>query len=491
MFKLRYVWLMCLFQTSAAGGPGAHNAGAQAVSAPGERALSRVAPNVAPPYQLYLPMTVKNYIAGYVVPFGVDMYDGDTDALGRQKMQAAGSGWMTVHLSWSSIEPTPPISGVHTYDWSSFDDTATRAQAVGMSLFVLFTDNPAWAATLRGGPVLPQHVADLNSVVAAAAERYDGDGNADLAGNPIVNYWSFYAEPDNNSLPISTTSDKGYWGDTPGAYADMIAGVATAMHAANPKAVVMIGGLAYDGFTPTGHYVKAFLGGVLDALNLKPGGAAAYLGAVAFHYYPINTVEWPSIKEKIQEIRGILTARGLGSLSVIVPEMGYWSEAVPGHPEFNSNETKQAEALVQMFVRGLAMNLQEMSWFMVFDSPPGGTEAHGLFRGTDLNSPKPSYTAYATLVSELYGAEYVGPLSGPGLEGYVFKNAQGLAEKVVWASKQATANVSFHKTCVRVVGILGGVTLVGDGNPAWDKDGVVGQITLQVSQDRPIYVSDC
>jgi hypothetical protein len=489
MMKPGYLLLIGLFITSQAGWPAIPGARPRPVPAAEERGLEHTAPAVLP-FATFLPIIARDFLPGFVVPFGVDMYDGVTDPLGRQQMKNAGTNWMTVHFSWSSIEPTAPISGVHTYNWSSFDDTVTRAQAVGISLFVLFTDNPAWAATLRGGPVVPQHVADLNSVVAAAAERYDGDGVNDMTGSPAVNYWSFYAEPDNNSLPIAQTSDKGYWGNTPGAYADMIAGVATAMHAANPKAVVMVGGLAYDNFTPQGHYVKAFLGSVLDALNLKPGGAAAYLGAVPFHYYPINTGVWPSIKEKTLEIRGILSARGLGNLPLIVPEMGYWSEAVPLHPEFNSNETRQAEVLVEMFVQGLAVDLKQMSWFMVFDSAPG-TEAHGLFRGTNLGSPKPSYTAYATLTSQLFEAKYNSAVSAPGVEGYVFTTAPGPLKTVVWAHNQASANVSFHATCLRRVDYLGVVTIVGDGNPTWDKDGVVGQITLQVLQDQPIYVSVC
>jgi len=175
---------------------------------------------------------------------------------------------------------------------------------------------------------------------------------------------------------------------------------------------------------------------------------------------------------------------------LIVPEMGYWSEAVPHHPEFDSNETKQAEVLVEMFVQGLAVDLKQMSWFMVFDSSTG-TEAHGLFRGVDLSSPKPSYTAYATLTTQLFQVKYKSAVSGPGLEGYVFTTAPGPLKTVVWARNQASANVSFHATCLRRVDYLGGVTIVADGNPTWDKDGVIGQITLQVLQDQPIYVSVC
>ena len=131
-----------------------------------------------------------------------------------------------------------------------------------------------------------------------------------------------------------------------------------------------------------------------------------------------------------------------------------------------------------------------MSWFMVFDSGPG-TEAHGLFRGVDLTSPKPAYTAYSTLTSELYGAKYTSALSGPGLEGYVFTKASGPQKTVVWAVNQASANITFHQSCVRRVDYLGAEAAIGDGDPTWDKDATVGQITLQVLRDQPIYVSGC
>jgi hypothetical protein len=249
--------------------------------------------------------------------------------------------------------------------------------------------------------------------------------------------------------------------------------------------------LAYDSFTtsvPPGHFVKAFLGGVLDRLNTSHGGAAASLGAIAFHYYPINS-DWPTIKEKTAEIRSILSAHGAANLPLIVPEMGYWSDAVPGTPSWNSSPAQQAHFLVETYVRGLSVGIKQMSWFAVFDYSTG-TEAHGLFFGSDLNNPKPSYTAYAVMTSELYGGQYASQLSGPGLEGYVFNIAGGPPKTVVWATV-ASANVSFHQSCLRRVDYMGTVTIVADGNSTWDKDATVGQITLQVLQDQPLYVSSC
>lgn len=439
-------------------------------------------PSVAassPSYTNYFPFLVRNYLPGYASPFGIDMYAGDSDADGMPQMQTAGSAWVTLALRWSHVEPTAPISGVHTYDWSEFDAMVTRAQAAGMSSFVLFTDNPAWAAQYPGGPVT--NTADLISAVSAAAARYNGS----VPGIPIINDWSFYAEPDNGAL-WQAQLGKGYWGNNPAGYADMLANVSTTIHAANPQAVVMIGGLAYDAFVSTGGpFVQGFLAGVLDQLNNAHGGAAATLGAVAFHYYPINTGRWPTIKEKAQEIRSIMSQHGAGSLPLIVPEMGYWSSAAAG-----SSEPLQASGLVQMFVRGLSVGIQQMSWFMVFDSSGPATETHGLFRGTDLNSPKPAYAAYATLTSQLYGARYHGPLTGAGIEGYVFDMSDGRQKSVLWAT-QPSAQFTFSSTCLRRVDYVGNVTASITDGSASDLDHAPGQITLPVLANLPIYIGGC
>ena len=110
--------------------------------------------------------------------------------------------------------------------------------------------------------------------------------------------------------------------------------------------------------------------------------------------------------------------------------------------------------------------------------------------GTSLASPKPSYTAYGVMTSELDHPTFTGTRSGGGVEGYDF-NVGGRIKSVVWAT-QASANVAFAQSCVRRVDLMGTVTTpIMDGDPAWDQDSVAGQITLQVLQDQPLYVSRC
>lgn len=432
-------------------------------------------------YPVYLPMVARNLFAGES-PFGIAMYGGVNAASGLDHMQAAGSRWVTAFLIWNQVEPNAPGIGGHTYNWSSLDTKAAAVQAAGMQLFILVTQNPAWAATYPGGPV--NNVADLVAFMAAAVERYDGDGVSDAPGGPRIDYWSLYAEPDNGA-EWAALQGKGYWGHNGAGYADMLAQVSPAIRAANPRAKVLIGGLAYDSFESEGGiFVQSFLGDTLAALNTKPGGAANYIDAVGFHFYPISTARWPGIKEKALEIRGILDQHGVGQLDLTSPEMGYWVDPANG-----SSVDIQAKTLVKMYVQGLSVGLTQMSWFEVFDAGTG-MESHGLFANNDLNQPRPAYHAYATLTAELTGAAYLRPFSGAGVEGYVFRLPTGAEETVVWATG-ASARADLPLACGRSVDRLGTLTIVADGSPA-DADGAAnGRIGLNLGSTAVLFVRPC
>lgn len=433
---------------------------------------------------VYLPVVTNWHDPSYVLPFGTTMYGDVNNAQGLQKMQEAGSKWVVTTLYWSQIQPAPAAY----YDWSSFDTKAQAAQAANMHVFVLFTGNPYWAAQYPGGPVY-----SLNSLVEFAtlmAERYDCDGVGDAPGSPCVHTWSFYAEPDNGD-PNKAAEGKGYWGDNGAGYAAMLAQVAPAIHQANPKAQVLIGGLAYDWFEDEGGYfVRSFFPDTLNALQAYPGGAKAYLDAVAFHFYPISSTRWPTIREKALELRGIMQQYGIGDLPLICPEMGYWSAEEAG-----SSPTMQANRLVQMFVRGLSVGLQHMSWFTVFDASPDlvakqPTEEHGLFWGQDLNNPKPSYWAYKAMARELAYAHYSRQLQAANVEGYVFQVSASREKTVLWA-KTTSALVSFPGSCLKVTQLLGPTQDIRDGQSG-DLDGAVnGQVRIQVTQNVPVYVEVC
>lgn len=434
-------------------------------------------------HTVFLPALTRYYDPSYVSPFGIDMYGAVDDVSGLPQMQSAGSQWVTTMLHWSSIEPSQG-----SYDWSGFDAKAQNAKAAGMDLFVLFTGNPSWAATLPGGPVTDTQY--LVNIVTLMAERYDCDGTNDAPGSPCVDYWSFYAEPDNGDLGRAQ-SGKGYWGHDGAGYAAMLSQVAPAIHGANARAQVLIGGLAYDYFEEDGGpFVRSFLADTLTALNGYPGGAAAYIDAVAFHFYPISADRWPTIREKAWEIQGIMSQHGVDDLPLMVPEMGYWSS-----PKFNSSPDGQARRLVQIYARALSVNMQPLCWYKVFDDAvpesdedTAAGETSGLL---DVDGyEKPSYYAYQTLTQELNAAAYDRELSESGVEGYVFTMPRGTDKTVLWSSA-GTVHVEFPYSRLRLVNTTGNEFDIRDGETTspGDLDGKVnGKITLEIYENQPFYV---
>jgi hypothetical protein len=438
------------------------------------------------PYSVTLPLVFRYYDPTYVSPFGIVMYGNVDDAAGLHVMKEAGAKSATTIFYWSAVQPKRGDNP----NWSSFDTKAQNAQAAGLDLFVLFTGNPSWAAEYPGSPVTDMQ--DLVSFVTAMVERYDCDGIQDAPGHPCIRYWSFYAEPDNGDPGHARYGGKGLWGHNGAGYAAMLAAIAPAIHTADPKAKVLIGGLAYDWFEESGGpFVRSFLADTLAALNTYPGGASRYLDAVAFHYYPIGV--WPTIREKAMEIRGIMASHGAGNLPLLSPEMGYWSS-----PKYGSSELGQAYWLVQDYVRGLSVDIRLLSWYKVFDdavasSPEDSAQSRtaGLLRVD--GTLKPAYLAYQTMSRELAMARYVGPYQASGVEGYVFTTAEGGQKTVLW-SKAGLVHVAFPYTHLRVVTATGDAVFdILDnqrqlGAPGDVDGGIAGQIELELHENQPFYV---
>jgi hypothetical protein len=407
------------------------------------------------------------------------MYGDISDSAGRQHMAQAGSTIVTTVFSWSDVEPTAPAGDSHIYDWSIYDTKFGAATEVGMDIFVLFTDNPSWAAQYPGGPLYSGRINDLKAFLSVAVERYDGDGIEDAPGSPVVTYWSFYAEPDNGD-PVRASSGKGYWGHNGVGYAALLAEVYPVIRTANPQAQVLIGGLAYDWFEDQGGpFVRSFLPDVLNAMKTSYG--RYYVDGLAFHYYPLSN---DTILHKANALKAILSDCGTPGLPMMVPEMGYWSASGAG-----SSEEKQARRLAQMYTRGLLAGLQHMSWFAVFDYGDPNTyptEQHGLFRGQDLNSPKLAYYAYKTIAAELDGYTFARNLVESGIEGYVFNSPRKGEKVVIWATGSSRV-VPFAGTQLRFVDVIGTALIVTDGGSG-DFDGREGVIGIYATVN-PAYVS--
>lgn len=163
-------------------------------------------------------------------------------------------------VRWGHIEPEPPVSGLHTYQWddeSAALDTRVRTyQQAGFRLIIVLRAWNIWAraAAPAGGaaaaaastPPRPEHLADYAAWVEAVVERYDGDGRDDFPGLVDVDG---DGHPDAVRLyQIETESATGAWWQgqeattAAASYVTLLRAAAAAARAADPDVRVLLAG---------------------------------------------------------------------------------------------------------------------------------------------------------------------------------------------------------------------------------------------------------
>ncbi|HMO56607.1 MAG TPA: hypothetical protein PKC19_04565, partial [Roseiflexaceae bacterium] len=179
---------------------------------------------------------------------GQERYRNDGEAgvaeltrLGRQ----AGIAWAREEISWANLE-------THTkggWNWRFMDNRVSQLADEGYGVIGMLLTTPKWArvgdcaARARRAateeywcpPVNPRDFADY---VWTVIERYDGDGLFDAPGSPRIAAWQIWNEP---SAALT-------WPGSPREYGEMLVAAYQAGKAADPTAVIALGGMyIFDG----------------------------------------------------------------------------------------------------------------------------------------------------------------------------------------------------------------------------------------------------
>ncbi|WP_424978511.1 hypothetical protein [Leisingera sp. S232] len=149
----------------------------------------------------------------------------------------AGIGVVRISAAWKWLE-----QGRDNFDFTGLDRRIHGLQTLGLTPFVTFESNADWATieqTHKVKNAQPKDLAHWARFVETVVERYDGDGRDDMPGlTSPVRYWQVANEW------ISDSNRSGGWA---GSTADLIAYVSasrTAIKAADPEAIVVMGGVA-------------------------------------------------------------------------------------------------------------------------------------------------------------------------------------------------------------------------------------------------------
>lgn len=440
----------------------------------------------------YLPLLARNHDPTLGEPvFGVQMY-GNTGESSPYHPWLIGSDatWLRVPISWRNTEPNdvdPP-----SYNWSSVDVSlsAAGANSATLSLIATVSDNPTWAATYRNGPIDQEDLGDFAEFLAALVERYDGDGIEDAPGSPLVRHWELYNEPDDLLGP----GLEPHWGGYGDQYAQMLSIVYPAVKNADPRAQVLLGGLAYDWWEDQGgHFDRDFLDDVMLA------GGGEYFDVMNFHIYPIFWYNWtdqesPGLLEKAEYLRDKMAFYGYPDRPMVITEAGWHSNYLEP-PQPAGDEEIQARYVVELFTQNMAAEVQTMIWWMLYDPDPPYPYKNGLITNIQDDNPlqpKPSYLAFQVVVSELETAHFQGVLppgqaGAPEMEAYEFSdNLQGRTVYVAWLDPidtQAVEPLRVAASEATVRDIYGSSYPLSDG----DDGQIDGFVTVDIG-GQPVFI---
>ncbi len=218
------------------------------------------------------------------------LYDCGWDVMGLNKVQ------------WQGVEKSPPVGGVHTYEWPDLDANVRMIADGGKRMELWISPGSKWGTEQWPGPdpqyqspPKPEHMDDFGLFVRALVERYDGDGTDDMPG---LDYPVIYMVRIGGEVEVY-----GHWeeyGGTAEKYFTMLEAAFLGAKAACPDVLVARAGinfgdlgndhpdpLTFESRIPdeAAPYVDGTIENqaFFDVMDLHPSGK--YTGALAFVEY--------------------------------------------------------------------------------------------------------------------------------------------------------------------------------------------------------------
>jgi hypothetical protein len=296
-------------------------------------------------------------------------------------VRATGARWVRFDFYWSGVQATAT-----SWSWGQIDRVVSAARARGLSVLPTLAYTPAWARPAGTTDHVPPSNPDTFATFArAAATRYGPQG---------ITVWEIWNEPNNGA----------FWSPTPNAvaYTDLLRRASAAIHAVQPSATVLLGGLSPAGGTlewtsSDGRNISPyrFLRQVYDA-----NGAGTF-DAVAFHPYagqpwlPSTEAEWNPFQQT-EALHSLMVQRGDGAKRIWGTEAGAWTGG-----DRAISEADQVEHVREYLT--LWAQWSFTGPFLYYELVDKGTnttdreQTFGLLHAD--HTPKPAYTTFNTLVA--------------------------------------------------------------------------------------------
>ncbi len=259
---------------------------------------------------------------------------GKLDYAGHQAAQIAelGVGFVRSGFDWAAIEPNAPAGARHSYEFSGVDGwVATLAR-----------NHLRWLVTVKGGPI-PDWAANP-SAKAACGTNSPPRGTADYAAlmDALVRRYgrggSFWS--DHRELPYEPITEYEVWNEPnfgrlwcprpdPAAYARLYLAARAAVHAVDPRALVLVGGLAAFATDDAGPPAKMSVGTFLSRAVHSQPSLGRVADAVAVHPYGATA---GAVMGTLRYLRATLDSSGLDGMAMLADEVGWHTRGALGLP---------------------------------------------------------------------------------------------------------------------------------------------------------------
>jgi hypothetical protein len=247
-----------------------------------------------------------------------------------------------------------------------------------------------------------------------------------------------------------------------------------------------LSGIAYENWNEppyNGPFYRYFPDDIMEL------GAAGSFDALNFHYFPDFHLEWerwgpPENPPTCSRPPGEDGAAYDGSGIDVIAKKNYYTNRmstcynVVNKPVWNTELAEhgwvddisggalrnQAYYVIKGYSRSFAAGIINITWFALANPPEDKFDQSLLFLDY---TPKPAYTTYQTMVSQLTNYKYDRTLSITEGEAYVFKNSCGDEKIVAWGNYTP---LDITAKSLEVTDYLGNVSTVNDGGTG-DEDG--------------------
>ncbi len=364
-------------------------------------------------------------------------YDRDREFEIQQEI-VAGVGKVRRGFYWNNIEPANDA-----WNFAGYDVMVPLIKNAGLEPVAMLTHGVGWA--MPNGSPSDIDPADFTDFTGTTAARYADE----------VDYYEIWNEPNTSR----------FWDPEPDPdhYGTLLKAAYLAVHANDPTAMVMFGGMS--SFDDKNLFDERGLWSFLARVGEYHPDLCDYLDGLAMHpytflqqpgpemHFDLGFYRYPDLRGNIAEVRAMLDELGCADLPIHLTEMGW--------PSLLIGNDRQAAYYSRGVLLAGSVGVAGFYWYTFFDEYPDSTipteDYFGLYElpdGVTDPDPKPSFLALLGLHAVVGEARFAGDLGaalGWGEENFAlaFADDAGVWTIALWhpalqLDEGATVTVPLH-----------------------------------------------